>query len=107
MLAEFRFLNDFKADSFSPISLWLVGQSEPRETMKLRILSALTGRIQIRYHMTGLTESEVHDYIAGLCWRGKNDLFRRCSETDCEDESGESESDEHAVPWCATGRGNP
>lgn len=64
MLAEFRFLNNFQADSFSPISLWLVGQSELRETMKLRILASLSGRIQIRYHMTGLTESEVHDYIS-------------------------------------------
>ncbi len=64
MLAEFRFLNNFHADSFSPISLWLVGQSELREKMKLRILASLAGRIQIRYHMTGLTEVEVADYIA-------------------------------------------
>ena len=64
MLAEFRFLNNFHADSFSPISLWLVGQSELWEKMKLRILASLAGRIQIRYHMSGLTEVEVADYIA-------------------------------------------
>ncbi|MDQ0191649.1 Flp pilus assembly complex ATPase component TadA [Alicyclobacillus cycloheptanicus] len=64
MLAEFRFLNNFRADSFSPISLWLVGQTELREKMKLRILTSLSGRIQIRYHMGTLTEAEVQDYVS-------------------------------------------
>jgi type II secretory pathway predicted ATPase ExeA len=64
MLAEFRFLNNFRADSFSPISLWLVGQTELREKMKLRILTSLSGRIQIRYHMSALTEAEAQEYVA-------------------------------------------
>lgn len=63
-LAAIRYLTNFRADSFSPISLWLVGQTELRERMKLRMLSALSQRIQIRYHMTGLSEAEVPEYIA-------------------------------------------
>lgn len=64
MLAEFRFLNNFRADSFSPISLWLVGQTELREKMKLRVLTSLSGRIQIRYHMGTLSAAEVQDYVS-------------------------------------------
>lgn len=64
MLAEFRFLNNFRADSFSPISLWLVGQTELREKMRLRILTSLARRIQIRCHMGVLTEAEVQEYVA-------------------------------------------
>ncbi|MCL6444069.1 MAG: Flp pilus assembly complex ATPase component TadA [Alicyclobacillus sp.] len=62
-LADIRYLTNYQADSFSPISLWLVGQTELRERMKLRMLAALSQRVQIRFHMAGMTEAEVPEYI--------------------------------------------
>jgi type II secretory pathway predicted ATPase ExeA len=74
MLSEFRFLLNFRADSFSPISLWLIGQTELREKMRLRVLSSLTQRIQIRYHMTGIKEHEVVSYIDEQLKRAGKDV---------------------------------
>jgi type II secretory pathway predicted ATPase ExeA len=62
-LGDFRFLTNYHVDSFSPISLWLIGQTELRERMKLRVLASLSQRIQIRYHMTGMAETEVQNYV--------------------------------------------
>lgn len=93
MLAEFRFLLNFRADSFSPIALWLIGQSELRETLRLRVLSSLSQRIQVRYHMRGLTETEVASYIEGqMKWAGRDlSLFH-----------------EEAITWVAkASQGNP
>src|SRR5690606_22056133 len=93
MLSEFRFLLNFEADSFTPISLWLIGQSGLREQLRLRVLSSLSQRIQVRYQMRGLQEQEVAAYIEGqMKWAGRDlTLFR-----------------EEAVTWVAkASQGNP
>lgn len=64
-LAEFRFVLNHRTDSFSLISLWLIGQTELREKLRLRVLASLSQRIPVRYHMAGLTEPEVAGYIGG------------------------------------------
>lgn len=74
ILAEFRFLLNFRADSFSPLSLWLIGQSELKEKLRLRVLSSLTQRIQVRYQMTGLKEMEVATYLEEQLKRAGRDL---------------------------------
>lgn len=93
MLSEFRFLLNFEADSFTPISLWLIGQSELREKLRLRVLSSLSQRIQVRYQMRGLQVQEVAAYIEGqMKWAGRDlALFH-----------------EEAVTWVAkASQGNP
>jgi type II secretory pathway predicted ATPase ExeA len=93
MLAEFRFLLNFHADSFSPLSLWLIGQSELRDKLRLRVLASLTQRIQVRYQMTGLREQEVTSYIEEQLKRAGRDLTL---------------FSEDAVTWAAkASQGNP
>lgn len=63
LLGELRFLLNFRADSFSPLSLWLVGQSELRETLRLRVLAPLSQRIEVRYAMVAMTNEELITYM--------------------------------------------
>ena len=63
LLGQLRFLLNFRADSFLPLSLWLVGQTELRETLRLRILSSLSQRIEVRYAMTPMSTEELTFYM--------------------------------------------
>ena len=63
LLGQLRFLLNFRADSFSPFSLWLVGQSELRETLRLRVLAPLSQRIEVRYAMSAMTSEELVVYM--------------------------------------------
>jgi general secretion pathway protein A len=63
MLQEIRFLLNFHMDSVAPLSLLLVGQPELRSKLRLKTFEAIVQRIQVRYHLTGLTEAEVVGYI--------------------------------------------
>lgn len=63
-LGQLRFLLNFRTDSFSPLSLWLVGQTELRETLRLRVLASLSQRIEMRYAMTPMTSEELSFYMA-------------------------------------------
>lgn len=63
MLQEIRFLLNFHMDSVAPLSLILVGQPELRSKLRLKAFEAVVQRIQVRYHLSGLTESEVAGYI--------------------------------------------
>lgn len=63
MLQEIRFLLNFHMDSVAPLSLLLVGQPELRSKLRLKTFEAIVQRIQVRYHLTGLTEAEVIGYI--------------------------------------------
>jgi len=72
LLGQLRFLLNFRTDSFSPLSLWLVGQTELRETLRLRVLTALSQRIEIRYAMTPMTVEELSFYMKEqLRWVGE------------------------------------
>jgi len=62
-LGQLRFLLNFRTDSFSPRSLWLVGQTELRETLRLRVLAPLSQRIEMRYAMTPMTPEELSFYM--------------------------------------------
>lgn len=63
MLEEIRFLLNFKMDSYSPLSLILVGQSELRETLSKQIYEAISQRVQVRYHMPPFERKETEGYI--------------------------------------------
>lgn len=63
MLEEVRFLMNFDMDSFSPMSLILSGQPELRSMLSLRAYQAIAERINVSYHMTGLSEEELSKYI--------------------------------------------
>jgi len=56
MLEEIRFLLNLRMDSYSALSLILVGQTELRETLKLRVY--------MRFHLPVLSKEETTAYIA-------------------------------------------
>ncbi|TFJ90634.1 ExeA family protein [Lentibacillus salicampi] len=63
MLQELRFILNFKGDSMSPLALIIVGQPSLRNQLKVKHLEAIEQRIQMRYQMVALTESETTSYI--------------------------------------------
>jgi type II secretory pathway predicted ATPase ExeA len=64
MLEEIRFLLNLRMDSYSALSLILVGQTELRETLKLRINEAIAQRVDMRFHLPALSKGETTAYIA-------------------------------------------
>jgi len=63
MLEEIRFLLNLRMDSYSALSLILVGQTELRETLKLQVNNAIWQRVDIRFHLPVLSEAETTAYI--------------------------------------------
>lgn len=63
MLEEIRFLTNFQMDSYSPMSLILVGQPELKKVLRLQVFEAIMQRVNIRYHLTGMDEGETRRYI--------------------------------------------
>jgi len=63
MLEEIRFLLNFKMDSYNPMSLILVGQSELRDTLKKQIYEAICQRIDLRYHLSPYDRQQTEEYI--------------------------------------------
>lgn len=64
MLEEIRFLLNFKMDSYTPLSLILVGQSELKEILKLQIYEAISQRVNLRYSLPPFSRNETGEYIA-------------------------------------------
>ena len=64
MLEEIRFLLNLRMDSYSALSLILVGQTELRETLKLQVNKAIAQRVDMRFHLPVLSRSETTPYIA-------------------------------------------
>jgi general secretion pathway protein A len=64
MLEEIRFLLNLRMDSYSALSLILVGQTELRETLKLQVNNAIWQRVDIRFHLSALSKEETAAYIA-------------------------------------------
>ena len=64
MLEEIRFLLNLRMDSYSAMSLILVGQTELRETLKLQVNKAIWQRVDMRFHLQALTREETAAYIA-------------------------------------------
>lgn len=64
MLEEIRFLLNVRMDSYSALSLILIGQTELRETLKLQINKAISQRVDIRFHLQALNKEETTAYIS-------------------------------------------
>ena len=64
MLEEIRFLLNLRMDSYSALSLILVGQTELREMLKLQINNAIWQRVDLRFHLPALSKEETTAYIA-------------------------------------------
>lgn len=64
MLEEIRFLLNLRMDSYSALSLILVGQTELRETLKLQANKAISQRVDMRFHLQALSKEETIAYIA-------------------------------------------
>jgi type II secretory pathway predicted ATPase ExeA len=64
MLEEIRFLLNLRMDSYSALSLILVGQTELRETLRLQVNKAITQRVDIRFHLPVLSRQETTAYVA-------------------------------------------
>ena len=64
MLDEIRFLTNFKMDSFSPISLILLGQPELRRILSTQIYEAFVQRLNLRFQLSGMSLEETNGYIA-------------------------------------------
>jgi len=63
MLEEARFLLNFRYDSYHPLSLILVGQSQLKEMLKLQIYEAIAQRVDIRFHLPVMTKEQTCAYI--------------------------------------------
>lgn len=77
MLEEIRFLLNYKIDSVSPMALILVGQSELLDKFRRQIYTAVAQRVNLKFHMTYLDESQTKAYILhGLRYAGAaSDIF--------------------------------
>lgn len=63
MLEEIRFLTNFKMDSYSPMSLILLGQPELRRILQMQVYEAITQRVNLRFHLPGMELDETRGYI--------------------------------------------
>lgn len=63
MLEEIRFLTNFRMDSFSPMSLILLGQPELRRILQVQIYEAIVQRVNVRFHLPGMDATETAGYI--------------------------------------------
>jgi len=63
MLEEIRFLTNFKMDSYSPMSLILLGQPELRRILQMQIYEAIVQRVNLRFHLPGMEQEETAKYI--------------------------------------------
>ena len=64
MLEEIRFLTNFKMDSFSPMSLFLLGQPELRRILSTQLYEASVQRLNLRFHLPGTALEVSKGYIA-------------------------------------------
>lgn len=63
MLSELRFVLNYQADSFSPLTVVLLGQPLLIETLRLQVLECIRQRITVHYQLPPLGEEEVGPYI--------------------------------------------
>lgn len=63
MISELRFVMNYRMDSASLLPLILVGQTEFRRILRLKKYEAIAQRVQLQYHLGGLTKEETIAYI--------------------------------------------
>ncbi len=63
MVQELRYVQNVYCDADSPFALVLVGNSELRAHLHLKIFEAVAQRITMRYHLTGLTLEQMSQFV--------------------------------------------
>jgi len=63
MLEEIRFLLNQKMDSYSPLCLILVGQSELKDILRMQVNSAIAQRVDFKFHINPFSLVETTEYI--------------------------------------------
>jgi len=63
MLSELRFVLNYQVDSFSPLTVILVGQPQLTDTLRLQVLECIRQRISVHYQLPCLAEEEASAYI--------------------------------------------
>ncbi len=63
ILDDLRILFNFSMDSHNPFILILAGQTSLRNRMQMSINNALRQRINVKFHMQGLSKDEIKEYI--------------------------------------------
>ena len=74
---EVRFMLNTEMDSFSPMSLVLLGQNELWDKLRMQQYAAIRGRIDIKCELPGMDRSDLDAYIkAHLTYAGgKDEIF--------------------------------
>lgn len=62
-LEALRLLTNFRIDSQAPLSLVLLAHPEFRTMVQLKALEAFSQRLTLRFHLTGLAQSEAAAYV--------------------------------------------
>lgn len=63
MLNELRFIMNFDIDSYSPIALLLIGESQLKSVLRAPYMGAVWRRVETFYHLAGMTSEESKAYI--------------------------------------------
>ena len=63
MLQELRYVRNQHMDATSPFPLILVGKPEMRRHLRLKKYEAISQRIDMAYHLTGMSREETAQYI--------------------------------------------
>lgn len=63
MLSELKFVLNYQADTFSPLTVILCGQLRLAETLRLQVLECIRQRINVHYRLPCLGEDEISGYI--------------------------------------------
>ncbi|MCL6600422.1 MAG: AAA family ATPase, partial [Alicyclobacillus macrosporangiidus] len=63
MLQELRFVRNQRMDAVSLFPLILVGQPELGRKLRLKKYEAISQRVEMAYHLTGMTREETADYV--------------------------------------------
>lgn len=66
VLEDLRLLTNYRMDSENRLTLLFIGQAELRRRLSMAVHEALSQRIVVRHHVTGLERDEVGGYLAHM-----------------------------------------
>jgi type II secretory pathway predicted ATPase ExeA len=66
MVEKIRLLTNLQMDAAPPMALILVGQTELRHRLQLQTFEAIAQRVNLRFHLSGLSAQETKAYIHHL-----------------------------------------
>lgn len=67
MIQELRFVLNTAMDAITPFTCILVGQPDLRAVLRLKAFEAIQQRVGLRYHLTGLNETDTVAYVTHHC----------------------------------------